>query len=1173
MSAPTVSISPNSSLLPASSIEATIDCRGGLASRSFVGLVITQFLGAMNDNMFRWLVVPIGKDLVGAEHAATALSVGLACLVLPFIVLAAPAGYMADRFSKRSVLVGCKVAEFAIMACGVAAILIGNIYLMFLIVFLMGAQSAIFGPSKLGCIPELVRERSISAANAVMSLATVVAIVAGTVAGNMLYWETRPLGTSRWWLSAAALLGVSVCGWLASLMIKRLAAANSASSFPFNIPLQTVRDLRTLGSNKGLLRAALGTSFFWSLAALSQINVDTYAIRELGVTQNGVGPLLAVLAVGVGFGSILAGVWSAGKVELGIVPIGAATLAACSLLLFVVPSPAAVSLDGAYGLTAACLFFLGTGTGLFDVPLQAFLQARSPDKIRGVVLAAVNFLTFSGMLAASGAFWFFSDYLQLSARQIFLIAGAATIPVLVYIVYLLPSATVRFLIWLLTRVMYRIKVIGMEVLPERGPALMVCNHISWLDGVLLLITCPRPIRMVVWEDFTKGLITSPLAKDLDAIPIRDSRKSILAAVRTAREALENGDLVCIFPEGRLSRTGQMHEFHPGFLAMLKGSGAPVIPVCLHGLWGSIFSFERGRFFWKWPRKWPYPITIIFGKPISEPKSADEVRLVIEKLDARAAIMDSQQKLIPPRRFLRNCRRSARRGKAADSTGMETTGGRLLTSALVLRRVLRRQVLAADEKNVGVLLPPTVAGMAVNAALAVDGRVAANLNYSVNSSDVVNDCIRQAGIRHVITSRRVMEKLQLSLAADLIYVEDLKQKITAADKLIGFVQARIVPICLLERILGLTKIKPDDLLTLIFTSGSTGSPKGVMLTHANIGSNVDAFAEVIRLSQDDTLLGILPFFHSFGYTVTLWAPLMLKPAVAYHHNPLEARPIGELVRRHKATIFLGTPTFLRSYIRRIPKEDFASLDAVITGAEKLPRDVADAFEEKFGIRPTEGYGATELSPVVSCNIPKSRLANTDQVAAREGSIGKSFPGIAVKVVDLETGEELGPGQSGMLLVTGPNVMKGYWQRPDLTANVMRGEWYVTGDVAEIDAEGFIFITGRINRFSKIGGEMVPHIRIEEAIIETLGLDAEETRIAVTAVPDAAKGERLVILYTDIPFEPAEICRRLKERGLPALWIPSPDSFFRVEAIPVLGSGKLALKDIKDLAMAAVQPAAH
>jgi len=422
---------------------------------------------------------------------------------------------------------------------------------------------------------------------------------------------------------------------------------------------------------------------------------------------------------------------------------------------------------------------------------------------------------------------------------------------------------------------------------------------------------------------------------------------------------------------------------------------------------------------------------------------------------------------------------------------------------------------------------------------------------------------------VITSRRVMEKLRerfpLELDVPLVYLEDLREKVSTADKLIAGLQTWVVPARVLERHLGLHRIQPDELLTVIFTAGSTGRPKGAMLTHRNIGSNIEAFNQIVHLTREDVLAGVLPFFHSFGYTTTLWTVLTLDPKGIYHPNPLEARDVGRLCGRHGATILLATPTFLRAYLRRCEPQDFSRLEVVIVGAEKLPQELADAFERRFGVKPVEGYGATELSPVVSTNVPPSR-ARSESVGAgvKPGTVGPPLPGVEVKVVDLETGRALGRNRSGMLLVRGPNVMKGYLNQPERTAEVLRDGWYVTGDVAEIDDDGYIRITGRLSRFSKIGGEMVPHLRVEEALLQVLGLEEDQACVAVTGVPDPRKGERLVVLHTGLRQSPEEICRRLLETGLPKLWVPSPDSFFQIDAIPLLGAGKLDLKRLREIA---------
>ena len=531
---------------------------------------------------------------------------------------------------------------------------------------------------------------------------------------------------------------------------------------------------------------------------------------------------------------------------------------------------------------------------------------------------------------------------------------------------------------------------------------------------------------------------------------------------------------------------------------------------------------------------------------------------------------TQDKMNLTRLFIRRCKQRGRQSKIADSMGLEFSGYKLLAGTLIMRKLLRQHVLDTDEECVGVLLPPTVPAVIVNLALTLDRRAAVNLNYTA-TSEVLNACLKQCHIKHVITSRKAWEKFDLDLEAEIIYLEDFREnpdlKAGLFNKLSALFSACVTPAGILERNLGLHEVKEEDLLTIIFTSGSTGVPKGVMLTHANIGSNIKAIDQIVKLGHEDVMIGILPFFHSFGFTATLWATMALDIKAAYHFSPLEGKQIGKLCQRHKGTILLATPTFLRGFLHRCSPEEFASVDVIVTGAEKLPKDLADAFEEKFNIQPVEGYGATELSPLVSVNVPPSRSADNSQIDLKEGTVGLPIPGVTTKITDLDTDEELGTNASGMLWIKGPNVMKGYYGRQDLTDEVILDGWYRTGDVAEIDDDGFIRITGRVSRFSKIGGEMVPHVRIEEMLNEIIeSTDEDALMAAVTAVPDEKRGERLIIIHRPLQQTPNELREKLAdEKGMPNIFIPSADSFYETEELPLLGTGKLDLKGIKDMAM--------
>jgi acyl-[acyl-carrier-protein]-phospholipid O-acyltransferase / long-chain-fatty-acid--[acyl-carrier-protein] ligase len=503
---------------------------------------------------------------------------------------------------------------------------------------------------------------------------------------------------------------------------------------------------------------------------------------------------------------------------------------------------------------------------------------------------------------------------------------------------------------------------------------------------------------------------------------------------------------------------------------------------------------------------------------------------------------------------------------ADSTGASLTGRQTLLRALVLQRLLRRAV-RPDERNIGVLLPPTVAAAVTNLALALDRRVAVNLNYSL-SEELIRFSLQDAGLRHVITSRRFLERMPIDLGGvEVILVEDLANRASAIDKGIAALLS-VLPLPLLERVLGIDAIPEDDLMTIIFTSGSTGRPKGVMLPWRSIEANTEMVNALLRLRSDDVMLGVLPFFHTFGYTITFWAMLAMGVGAVYHTNPLEARVISRLIRDHRVTILLGTPTLLRAYMRRLPTEDFASVEIVASGSERLPQAVADDFESKFGIRPFQGYGATELGPIVSANVPAARALGDPSAVLREGTVGRPAEGVRVEVRDPETGAVLGTGERGLLWVTGPHVMLGYLNQPDLTSAVLRDGWYNTGDVVTIDEDGFITIVGRESRFAKVGGEQVPFAAIEEALAMLTGSSEDGApRAVVSAVPDEATGERLIVVHTALDRSPDELVKGLVDAGLPRLYIPAPVDFYEIDSMPLIGIGKVDLEAINRFAQQA------
>jgi acyl-[acyl-carrier-protein]-phospholipid O-acyltransferase/long-chain-fatty-acid--[acyl-carrier-protein] ligase len=1120
--------------------------------RGFWSLIVTQFGGAFNDNALKTLVTFFGLNLALSDQMHNALVPLTAALFsLPFILFSMWGGFFADRWSKRTVTISVKVLEIGIMSFATTGLWLKNLPMGLCAIFLMGVHSAVFGPSKYGLLPELLPENKLSWGNGVLELGTFLAIITGISAGALLYSASH--GHEQW--SGAVLILLAFVGLGFSLGITRVPAADPKRSFDLNFLGGLWSQIQFMRKDRVLWLACLGNIYFWFIGQLLQQSVLDYGENVLKVGELRTSYLLAALAIGIGIGSFAAGYLSGGKIEYGLVPLGALGLCVFSALL----SRTTLSFNQILAVVSALGFF----GGFFIVPISAILQHRPPRESKGVVLAAANLLSSAGLCVAAGAYWVLAVGLHLGPRGVFIIGSVMTLAATAYVLWLLPDSFLRFVLWCLTHSLYRIRVDGRENIPPKGGALFVCNHLSLVDALLLTASTDRPIRFIMFKGIYDQPWVKPFARILQAIPISSELRprEMLQSLRTASAAIQNGEVVCIFAEGQITRIGHLLPFRRGFERIMRDVAAPIIPVALEGVWGSIFSFEHGRFIYKLPRRIPYPVTVKFGKPMPHTATPLELREAVQKLLEEAWAY--RKPLMKPlhHSFVRGARRHPFRFAMADAQTPKLNSVSALARSIFLARRLKKSW--AGQQMVGLLLPPSVPGALVNFSTLMMGKVPVNLNYTLSEESLAS-CIRQCDIKTVVSSRAFLEKVKLKVAVETLYLEELAARPRTFERLSAIIYACLAPIRVLERSLGCRNpVQLDDLATVIFSSGSTGDPKGVMLSHYNIGSNIQQLEQVFGLEPKDGLVGVLPFFHSFGFTGTLCLPAVCGARAVYYPNPLDAKAIGPLIHQYALTFLLATPTFLQLYLRGCAPEHFGSLRIVMTGAEKLPDRLAIAFEERFGIRPLEGYGCTECGPAVAVNTLDFRAAGFRQVGSKRGKIGHPLPGMAVRIVDTDTNSPAAAGRPGLLLVRGPNIMQGYLGRPDKTADVLRDGWYTTGDIAALDEDGFLQITDRLSRFSKIGGEMVPHIRVEEKLHDFAA--ATEQLFVVTGVPDEKKGERLVVLHklADGKLEPC--LEKLAKSDLPNLWKPRPDQFFHVDAFPYLGTGKLDLRRVREIAV--------
>lgn len=1014
--------------------------RALLANRGFFCFLVTLFLGAMNDNIYRLVVSFI---LVDDAITGSLVSVAAIIFMLPGIMFAGYAGYLADRFSKRKVLIVTKAFEILAMLFAFFALKSHDKSLMYAVLFCMAAQSVFFSPAKYGIVPETVGREALSKANGLLEMATYMGIIVGSALAGLLLTLFKRDTT----VISLILIVVAVLGVIFSFGISKVNPRAPNRPLRWNPYAEIIAGVKLLKNQRFLTMVVMGISYFWMLAMVLQVNLLVYGTQVLQLSHVGVSILLLVLGLGIGVGSLLAGRWSEDRIEYGLIPLGLLGTGV-GIFLLAVLTP---SIIRTYVLLTVAAVF----TGLYIVPLNALLQDIPDKRHKGRMIATNNFFADFFMITGACSLWFMQAVLHLNANTIFLILGVITLIVTAGVIYQIPDVFVRLLLWMMTHSLYRVKVINEHFVPKRGAALLICNHVSFIDALILSAVVPRFIRYMIHADYYDIKALNWLFRLARCIPIEAGAKNkVLASLNLARQEMENGHMLCFFAEGRISRTGNLLPFRRGFERIMENSDAPIIPVYLGKLWDSIFSFRGGRFFWKLPRRVPVEVSVTFGAPMPPNSTAEQVRQRVQELGAESQLRSQSYDDIMGLRLLESTRLRSFEFCMADQSGDSFTYGEILGRMLILARRIKAEF--PDEKRVGVLMPPCVNAALINMALVLAGKTAVNIPYGRRREDPTH-FMTMTGVKRVITGREWLHSLNIEPFEGTFYFEDWNwfnqhQYLHARLALLA------LPAKALLRMYGETRTNPSDPVAILWSLNLEKSGKPVVLSHQSIIYPVNSFMQVFDdITSEDRVVATVPMFTTMGLLCDLWLPLLNGMGIAFHHNARDKiTEIGALIKQYKATIIFDMPQVFRAIFEQLPPEAFSYIRFAIMGGESVTLEFLEQFEAYFGAKIYEGYGNTETGPV-TMNVPDVRSPGHLQRGTKLGSFGQPLPYVSVKIVDPSTFEEMPTGQRGTLLVKTPFRMLGYLNDPDATHAVFHEDWYITGDEASVDQEGFVFFT--------------------------------------------------------------------------------------------------------------------
>ncbi len=1142
-----------------------------LGVRGFLAFISIAFINAFVDLGHK---IVIQNTLFKAydgdiQILLTAVVNGL--ILLPFIMLFTPAGFISDRHPKN------RVMRYSAWAAVAATLLITLCYYMgwfipaFALTFFMGVQSAFYSPAKYGFIKELVGEENITEGNGWVQAVTMIAILSGIAVFSLLFeirldgvhqidaqdslQKIAPLG---WLLVAGALIELVLAYSLPQLKQEDKSMAFDWSSYRTGRTLKT--NLTTLYRNRTIWLSIIGVSVFWSisqvmLAVFPAVAETHHGMHNTFVIQG----TMALAGVGIMIGSMLAGRWSTHYINIGLIPLGAVGVAAGLLLL---PQASSVLAQG------GCFLLIGVSGALLNVPLQALIQFNARGNETGKVLAGSNFIQncamFGFLVLTVVSAWAGIDGLWL----LWLLALIGVVGAL-FAITTLPQALIRILVAALMQRKYNLQVVGFENLPKAGQGvLLLGNHISWLDWAMIQLACPRHIHFVMERSIYERWYLKWFLSRYKVIPIASGHSR--EALAQVRELISAGEVVCLFPEGAISHTGQIGEFKRGFERACEGADGVIVPFYLRGLWGSRFSRSTDKMKSIRRSVLKRDVIVAYGKPMPIDSDAVAVKKKVTELSIHAWERHTQTLEPLSRSFVRTARSALSDMAIADVQGEPLSYRRLLTGVTLFARRLKR----TPGTNIGLLMPTSTAGAIANLAGLQAGKTLVNINFTA-SPEAQLAALEQAEVQTVLTAHKFVRKLQsrgidpepLFAGRTVIYMEDVKAAIGKLEGLLTMGLISVLPTFLLQSWL-CPRTQLEDTAAIMFSSGSEGAPKGVMLSHRNILANLRQIADVLNVRDEDCVMATLPLFHAFGLTVTCFMPLIEGLPVVCHPDPTDAKSIGRGVAKYRATMICATSTFLRLYTRskHLHPLMFDSLRVAVAGAERLDSKVQQAFEQKFRVPVMEGYGSTETTPVASVNLP-DHLSTQGwflQVGSREGTVGLALPGSTFRIVDPDTLEELPTGEDGLILIGGTQIMKGYLNNPDKTAEVIVEldglRWYKSGDKGHLDKDGFLTIVDRYSRFAKLGGEMVSLGAVEQAIHRVL--DDEDAQLVAINLPDEKKGEKVVLLL-NAAIEPAQLREQLVVGGIAPLMLPA--EIHPVTEVPLLGSGKTNFPAAREMAL--------